>query len=1159
MATLRDVKLEDKYTQESGRIYLTGIQALVRLPMMQRRRDLAAGHNTAGYISGYRGSPLGGYDQQLMSAQKFLQEHHVVFQPGLNEDLAATACSGTQQVAFTGQPKYDGVFSIWYGKGPGVDRSGDAFRHGNLFGSSPLGGVLVLMGDDHTCESSTTAHQSEYALVDAMIPVLNPAGVQEILDYGLYGFALSRYSGTWVGIKCVHDTVNTAAAVELDSHRVQINIPTDFTPPPDGLHIRPNDPPRTQEYRLHNFKLDAVKAFARANHIDRIVIDSSNAKIGIITAGKSYLDTRSALDELNLSDADCERLGLRLYKVGMTWPMEPEGLKKFAQGLDLIILVEEKRGLMEGQVKELLYGTANAPRIIGKHDEQGQPMFLSSGALDPNQIAQVIGHRILSHMPDDRLVNRVAAIDHLLSHHEKSKIDVARMPYFCPGCPHSTGTKVPEGSKALAGIGCHFLAQSMDRNTSGYTQMGGEGASWMGMAPFTHQKHVFQNIGDGTYFHSGLLAVRAVAASGANTTFKVLYNDAVAMTGGQPIDGQLTVPQITLQLHAEGAKRVAVVTDEPEKYPPSLEWAPGVTIHHRDDYDQVQREFREISGLTGIVYDQTCATEKRRRRKRGKMIDPLKRTVINEAVCEGCGDCGVQSNCVAVTPVETEFGRKRAIDQSNCNKDFSCVKGFCPSFVTVYGGKLRKGKAGSNLEIAPLALKEPTLVDLEKLGRPYRVIITGVGGQGTVTVGSIIGMAAHLEGRGCGVMEMTGLAQKGGAVLSYIRIGLQPDDIKTTKIATGGADLMIGGDLLVSGNSEGSETLARGTKAVINTNEVITGAFTRNTEFRLPGSELKETIAEKVGAGNVEFVNATRIATALLGDSIATNFFLVGFAYQKGWLPVSASALERAIELNGAAIDMNKQALTWGRRAAIDLNAVQKIATPTTARPQSERLSQNLDELIERRVAHLTSYQNAAHAARYRALVDRVRSAESVAVPGAQSLSDAVARYYAKLLAYKDEYEVARLYTDGEFTKKITAMFEGDYRLNFNLAPPLFAKRDPVTGHLRKSAYGPWMFRAFKLLAKFKGLRGGALDMFGYSAERRMERQLITDYEKIIEEILAGLSQGNYEQAVALAQIPEQIRGFGHVKERYLAEAKKKQADLLAAFRAPAQRGRLAA
>jgi indolepyruvate ferredoxin oxidoreductase len=1159
MATLRDVKLEDKYTQESGRIYLTGIQALVRLPMMQRRRDLAAGHNTAGYVSGYRGSPLGGYDQQLAAAQKFLQQHHVVFQPGLNEDLAATACSGTQQVAFTGQAKYDGVFSIWYGKGPGVDRSGDAFRHGNLFGTSPLGGVLVLMGDDHTCESSTTAHQSEYALVDAMIPVLNPAGVQEILDYGLYGFALSRYSGTWVGIKCVHDTVNTAAAVELDARRVQINIPADFTPPPDGLHIRENDPPRTQEYRLHNFKLDAVKAFARANHLDRIDIDSPNAKIGIITTGKSYLDTRSALDELNLCDADCERFGIRLYKVGMTWPMEPQGLEQFAQGLDLIIVVEEKRGLMEGQIKEMLYGRPNAPRIIGKQDERGQPMFRSSWALDPNQIAQVIGHRILSHMADDKLVHRVAAIDHLLSHHEKSKIGITRMPYFCPGCPHSTGTKVPEGSKAMAGIGCHFLAQSMDRNTSGYTQMGGEGASWMGMAPFTNQKHVFQNIGDGTYFHSGLLAVRAVAASGANTTFKVLYNDAVAMTGGQRIDGQLSVPQITLQLHAEGAKRVAVVTDDPEKYPPGLEWAPGVTIHHRDDYDQVQREFREIPGLSGIVYDQTCATEKRRRRKRGKMIDPPKRTVINEAVCEGCGDCGVQSNCVAVMPLDTEFGRKRAIDQSNCNKDFSCVKGFCPSFVTVHGGQLKKGKAGSNLEIAPPALTEPVLVDLEKLGRPYRLIVTGVGGQGTVTVGSILGMAAHVEGRGCGVMEMTGLAQKGGAVLSYVRIGLKPDDIKTTKIATGGADLMIGGDLIVSGNSEGSETLAHGTKAVINTNEVITGAFTRNTEFRVPSNDLKDSISAKVGQGNVHFVNATRIATALMGDSIATNFFLVGYAYQKGWLPISAAAIERAIELNGAAIEMNKQALAWGRRAAIDLDAVQKIAMPATSRPQSENLSQNLDELIERRVTHLTKYQNAAYAARYRSLVDRVRAAESGKFSGKQSLSEAVARYYAKLLAYKDEYEVARLYTDGEFTKKIAAMFEGDYSLNFNLAPPLFSKRDPVTGHLRKSAYGPWMFRAFKLLAPFKGLRGGALDIFGYSAERRMERQLIADYEKLVDEILGGLNEHNYEKAIALAQIPEQIRGFGHIKERHLVEAKNKESELLAAFKNPSQPTKLAA
>ncbi|MEO6023930.1 MAG: indolepyruvate ferredoxin oxidoreductase family protein, partial [Burkholderiales bacterium] len=936
-------------------------------------------------------------------------------------------------------------------------------------------------------------------------------------------------------------------------------MPSDFTPPADGLHIRPNDPPRAQEYRMHNFKLDAVHAFARANKIDRVVLDSPNAKIGIVTTGKSYLDTRSALDELNLSDADCERLGIRLYKVGMTWPLEPLSLQRFAEGLDLIILVEEKRGLMEGQVKEFLYGKANAPRVIGKTDEQGRPMFLSSGALDPNHIAVVIGQRILARGPDAALASRVAAIDKMLSEHQKANITVARTPYFCAGCPHNTGTKVPEGSKALAGIGCHFLAQMMDRNTSGYTQMGGEGASWIGMAPFTHQNHVFQNIGDGTYFHSGLLAVRAAAASGSNITYKVLYNDAVAMTGGQSVDGQLTVPQITLQLHAEGAKRVAVVTDEPEKYPPSLEWAPGVTIHHRDDYDQVQREFREIPGLTGIVYDQTCATEKRRRRKRGKMVDPDKRVIINDAVCEGCGDCGVQSNCVAVAPLETEFGRKRMIDQNTCNKDFSCVNGFCPSFVTVNGGKLKKGKAGANLEVAPPALIEPTLVDLDKLGRPYRIIVTGVGGTGTVTVGAIIGMAAHIQGHGCGVMEMTGLAQKGGAVLSYIRIGRKPGDIKTTKIATAGADLMIGGDMLVSGNSEGTETLTLGTKAVINTNEVMTGAFTRDAEFRLPSSDLQRTITEKVGQDNVEFMNATRIASALLGDSIATNLFLVGFAYQKGWLPVSAEALSRAIELNGAAIEMNKQAFTWGRRAAVDFDAVQKIATPPTAKVQPQRLSQNIEELIARRVDYLTKYQNAAYAARYKALVDKVRAVESERFKGKQALSEAVARYYAKLLAYKDEYEVARLYTDGDFAKKLSENFEGDFKLSFHLAPPLFSKRDPVTGHLRKEVYGPWVLRAFKVLAKLKGLRGGALDIFGYSAERRTERQLITDYEEVIGDLLTGLNDSNYTTAVALAQIPEQIRGFGHIKERHLIEAKKKEAELLTAFRSPVEPVKVAA
>jgi indolepyruvate ferredoxin oxidoreductase len=1148
LTDLKAVTLDDKYTLDRGRVFLTGIQALTRLPMMQRLRDEKAGHNTAGYISGYRGSPLGTYDQQLWQARALLEKHHIKFQAGVNEELAATACWGTQQAQMRGEGKYDGVFAIWYGKGPGVDRTGDAFKHGNNAGSSPLGGVLALLGDDHTAESSTAAHSSEYAMVDAMMPILNPAGVQEILDYGIYGWALSRYSGCWVGIKCVHDTVNTAATVDVDNHRIQIQIPTDFTPPADGLHVRWPDTARAQEARLHNYKHNAVRAFARANRLDKTVIDAPNAKIGIVATGKSYLDARTALDLLGLDDARLAQRGVRLYKVALVYPLEPVGIKQFVDGLDLVICIEEKRGIIESQLKEILYGTPNAPRVIGKEDESGAPLFMSSGALDANHIAGVLGRRIMQIRAEAGLTDAIARCEKLFAGELHAGPGPVRTPHFCPGCPHNTGTKVPEGSMAMAGIGCHFMAVWMDRNTSGFTQMGAEGAGWMGEAPFSKTKHVFQNIGDGTYYHSGLLAIRALAASGVNVTYKILYNDAVAMTGGQQHDGPLTVPQITLQVYAEGAKKIAVVTDEPDKYGAEAEFAPGVKVYHRDDYDAVQREFREVAGLSAIVYDQTCAAEKRRRRKRGKFPDPQRRVVINEQVCEGCGDCGVQSNCIAVAPLETEFGRKRAIDQSACNKDFSCLKGFCPSFVTVEGGRLRKGKA-SSVELVWPALPEPALPALD---RPYSIAITGIGGTGVITIGALIGMAAHLEGKGCGVLDMAGLAQKGGAVTSHLRVARTPEDIKSTRIPAGGADLLIGGDVLVSG---GHETLAilrqHATRAVINTQQSMTGEFARKPDFDLPWGALEQSIVDKVGRDRVDFINASRLATALMGDSLATNLFLVGYAFQKGWLPVSSAALERAIELNGAAVEMNKQAFLWGRRAVVDLAQVEKTLTASPV-PKA-KLSQSLDELIVRRVEHLTGYQNAAYAKRYRQLVERVRQTEAQKVAGSTQLTAAVARYYAKLMAYKDEYEVARLYTEGEFQKKIGDMFEGDFKLTFHMAPPIIEKRN-TEGVPLKRRFGPWMWRALGLIAKMKGLRGSALDVFGYSHERRTERQLIEDYERLVEQILGGLNESNHATAVELASIPEHIRGYGHVKQRHLQQAKRREAELLAAFASPGVR-----
>ncbi|MGI9303337.1 MAG: indolepyruvate ferredoxin oxidoreductase family protein [Gammaproteobacteria bacterium] len=1140
---LADVKLDDKYTLERGRIFTTGIQVLVRLPMMQRRRDLAAGHNTAGFISGYRGSPLGGFDLQLRGAQRHLDEHHVVFKPGVNEDLAATAVWGAQQVQLNGESKYDGVFSIWYGKGPGVDRSGDAMRHGNLAGSSPLGGVLVLLGDDHTCESSTTAHQSEYAMVDAMIPILNPAGVQEIMDYGLYGWAMSRYSGCWVALKCMHDTVEAAASIEVDPARVQPALPNDFDMPQAGLSIRWPDTPQTQEARLHEYKTQAAQAFCRANGLDRIVFDSPQARLGIVTTGKSYLDVRQALHDLGVDESQASRLGLRLYKVAMTWPLEPQGVAAFCTGLDKIVVVEEKRGLIETQLKELMYARAQAPQVIGKRDEDGALLFRSAGRLESGHIAAVIGERLLEHHADSALTARVEEIRKLSPDVGAKPPSITRLPYFCAGCPHNSSTKIPEGSRALAGIGCHYMVQWMDRDTARFTQMGAEGASWIGEEPFSTREHVFQNIGDGTYFHSGLLAIRAAVGADSNITFKILYNDAVAMTGGQGVDGPLSVPQIARQVQAEGVARVAVVTDEPDKYRAGA-FASDVRVYHRDDLDTVQRELRELKGTTVLVYDQTCAAEKRRRRKRGEYPDPAKRVFINEAVCEGCGDCGIKSNCVAVLPRETEFGRKREIDQSACNKDFSCLNGFCPSFVTVHGGSLRKGADNARQPaVVDMVLAEP---ELPALATPYGIVVTGVGGTGVITIGALVGMAAHLEDKGCSILDMTGLAQKGGAVMSHIIVAAQPRNITTTRIAAGGAQLLLGCDLVVTAGKEVLKSVRQGvTRVVANSHEVMTGDFTRDADMEFPSLGLRRAIESAAGADNCDFLPATRLATALIGDSIATNLFMLGYAWQRGQVPVSAAALAQAIELNGVAVEANKQAFLWGRRAAVDQTNVAGSIAPD--RPS--RSSESLDDLVERRARFLTEYQDTAYARRYLELVAEVREVENEKVKGRTELSKAVASYYFKLLAYKDEYEVARLYTNGDFVRQLEARFEGDFSLEFHLAPPLLARRDPATGELGKRRFGPWMLGAFRWLARFRALRGTKLDVFGYTAERKRERRLVADYERIVEELLAGLDTENHPLAVELAELPAHIRGFGHVKTRSLCDVERKQADLLAAYR----------
>ena len=1132
--TLHDVSLDDKFDLSKERVFLSGAQAVVRMLLMQRERDRLAGLNTAGFVSGYRGSPLGGLDQQLWRAKAQLSAADIVFQPGLNEELAATACWGSQQAELLGEGWHDGVFSVWYGKGPGVDRSGDVFRHANLAGSSRHGGVLALMGDDHNAESSTNAHATEFAFVDAMIPVLNPAGVQELIDYGLLGFAMSRFAGTWTAIKCVKDNIESTASVEVSLDRLSIVIP-EFEMPAGGLNIRNELDQLGQEARLHEGKRAAMAAFIRENGLNRIVYSGGRKpKLGIVTVGKSYLDVRQALEDIGIDEAAANRLGIRLFKVGCPWPLDFQHVADFARGLEAIVVVEEKRSLIEVQMRENLYGTANQPSIVGKKDERGDWLFPAKGALDPNEIAIALGERIIRTIgPSEEITQRVSKLKQFQAMLADTKDIGSRTPFFCSGCPHNSSTKVPDGSIAAAGIGCHFMALWMDRSTVGFTAMGGEGAQWVGQAPFSKRDHIFQNLGDGTYNHSGTLALRFALSSGTNITYKILYNDAVAMTGGQPHEGGLTVDMIARQVRAEGVDRIAVVTDEPDKYAGRAEFPAGVTIDHRDELDRVQRELREVRGVSVLLYDQTCAAEKRRRRKRGTFPDPDKRVFINELVCEGCGDCGVQSSCVSIQPVETEFGRKRKIDQSSCNKDFSCLSGFCPSFVTVHGAKVRKasGVAG---EVDPLeGVPQPSAFPLGKDG--WAAIIDGVGGTGVVTVGAILGMAAHLEGKGCGMIDMAGLAQKGGSVFTHVRVARTPDDIHTIRVSAGKADLILGCDLVVSGAKKVLGAVREGhTIFVANTAEVMPGEFTRSADFSLPTERLKKAIRQASGEENAHFFDATRTAAALFGNSLGANMFMLGFAFQHGGLPLSAEAVEKAIELNGEAVAMNVAAFRWGRRAAHD---------PDFVRGQVERqvkgtqpIAETLDEIIARRVTFLTAYQNAAYGKRYSDRIAAMRAAENRAIPGSTVVTEATARSLFKLMAIKDEYEVARLYTDGSFMRSLSQQFESYAGLEFHLAPPILGRRD-AGGKARKSSFGPWMMKAFRMLAVLKGLRGSAFDPFGYTAERRGERQLLKQFEEDLDLIARSLNPGRVEAAAALASLPSMVRGYGHVKHAAIARA----------------------
>ncbi len=1141
---LAAVSLDDKYDLAKQRVLVSGTQAVVRLLLMQQARDRRLGLTTAGYVSGYRGSPLGGLDQQLWRAADVLQPAGIVFNPGINEDLAATALWGTQQAELRGDGRFDGVFGLWYGKGPGVDRSGDALKHANLAGTSPWGGVLALMGDDHTCESSTTAHQSEFAFVDAMIPVLNPAGVQEVLDFGLFGYALSRYAGTWVGLKCVKDTIESTATVDGALDRVATVIPGGFRVPPGGLAIRARDTALAQEERLHEFKIPAVTAFLRANAPDRMVHSGGRQpRIGILTAGKSYLDVLQALDDLGIDEVRAADLGLRLMKIACTWPLEPQAIRNFAEGLETIVVVEEKRGLIETQVKEILYGTANQPAVLGKKDERGQWLFPSKGALDTNQIAIAIGERLTVGRQDERLARRLAGLRQAQETLAASRDVAERTPYFCAGCPYNTATTVPEGARAYAGIGCHYMVLRVpDRHTEGFTQMGAEGANWIGEAPFSTRNHVFQNVGDGTYVHSGSLVVRAAIAAGVNITFKILFNDAVALTGGQKPDGDPSVEKIAAEMLAAGVRKVVVVSEEPQRYGTDVQLPAGTAVHHRDDLDAVQRQLMQVTGVSVLIYDQTCAAEKRRRRKRGTYPDPDRRVVINELVCEGCGDCGVQSNCVAVQPIETAYGRKRTIDQSVCNKDFSCLKGFCPSFVTVHGAVAKPA--------APLPAEEelPDPPRRPALDGNYAVLITGVGGTGVVTIGALLAMAAHLEGKAASVIDMAGLAQKGGPVVSHVRIAPVVDDIKAVRVAAAGADLVLACDAVVAGSARSLAAIDPGHTAVfVNTHETYPGAFTHDADYTLPMRRIVQAITARAGAPKSRFIEATEIATALMGDAIATNMFMLGFAWQAGAVPLSHFAILKAIELNGVAVAMNKAAFAWGRRAATEPEAIARIAAERAGR-RTAPVAETLDELAARRTRFLTEYQDEVYAQRYADTVAAMREAEARVAPGRADLAEAVALNLFRLMAVKDEYEVARLYTDGSFQRQLGESFAGWGRLEFHMAPPLFARKDKATGHLKTQTYGPGLMRVLRLISRFRHLRGSWLDPFGHTRERRMERRLRAEYEATLATIGEKLSPENHHLAVALARYPEKIRGFGHVKAEAVARVRPEAAARRAAF-----------
>lgn len=1138
------ITLDDKYTAETGAIYLTGTQALVRLPMTQMRRDRAAGLNTAAFISGYRGSPLGAYDQQLVKAKKFLDRHEVVFQPGLNEDLAASAVWGSQQLHLSPGARKDGILGIWYGKGPGVDRSGDVFKHANAAGTARHGGVLAIAGDDHTCKSSSIPHQSDHAFISAVMPMLYPSSVHEFLEMGLLGIAMSRYSGCWVGYKVISETVEITSVVDLAQEQRQFLLPQDFELPPDGLNLRWPDPPLVQDERLQEHKGYAAVAFARANGVDQMILDTPRARFGIVASGKAYEDVRQALAELGIGPEERAAIGLRFYKVRMPWPLEPEGIRAFSQGLEEVLIIEERREIIENQIKQQLFNWRAdvRPRIVGKFDEAGVPFLSLSAGLTVARVAGAIAERLLRLNLPEGLANHLRRkAEHL--HVAEARGDaeappLVRLPHYCAGCPHNTSTRVPEGSKAMAGIGCHYMVQWMDRRTETFTHMGAEGVPWTAISRFTEEKHRFVNLGDGTFFHSGHLAIRQSVAAGANITYKILFNDAVAMTGGQPIDGVLTPQQITHLMYHERVARIVLMSDRPDLYTPA-ELAPGTQICHRDDIDQVMLQLREVPGVTVIVFEQTCAAELRRRRKRGIVKDPDMRLWIHPEVCEGCGDCSEKSNCIAVEPEETEMGRKRRINQSMCNKDYSCLKGFCPSFVTVRGGKLRKQQALTGPDVD--TLPHPALPEIN---RAWNFALAGVGGTGVLTISAILGMAAHLEGKIPMVLDMAGLAQKGGAVISHVRISRPDRPVAAPRIAAGSADLLLAADPVVAASKDCIVLCDPSrTEVVLNARITPVSDFIRNRDFDFQEAAIERSVARSVKSDR-HFMDFSTFAARLVGDEIGANLMMLGYAWQQGLVPIGREAIMQAIALNGVSVQANTEAFNWGQVLAHDPARVRDL-TAAEARPDLAEMS--LDSIVEHRVAHLQAYQDAALANRYRNGLAQINKAATRARIDTNELEREVAITYAKVLAYKDEYEVARLYAAPEFRQSLAKVFDGDYRIAFNLAPPMLAGKG-AEGRPKKREFGAWILPLFKLLAGLKRLRGTWADPFGYTSDRKLERQLIADYEDDLALAVRKLTVDNLPLVRELLSLPNQIRGYGPVKEAAFHQQMARRADLRAAL-----------